>query len=101
MATVRISVRADREVKKATRWWRRNRPANADLFETEFRSAIAAIARDPTTRPVVFERARVPIRRISLPKTGYHLFFTFDATKSEILVVALWSARRGRGPFRR
>ena len=36
------------------------------------------------------------IRRIYLPKVAYHLYYTFD--DDEVLVRALWGARRGRGP---
>lgn len=94
-ATVRNSLRADREAEKASRWWRKHRRATATLFDDELRAAAAGIAEAPGTRRVILEIDGSAIRRVSLPKTGYHVYYLWDGA-GEVLIVAIWHRRRGR-----
>lgn len=99
-ATVRNSLRADREAEKASRWWRKHRPSTATLFDHELRAAAVAIAESPGTPRVILEIDGSAIRRVSLPKTGYHVYYAWDGA-DVVLIVAIWHARRGRGPFKK
>jgi len=38
------------------------------------------------------------VRRILLRKTQYHVYYRFQPEKSLIVILALWSTRRGRSP---
>lgn len=40
---VKFTPRAESEAEAKTRWWRRNRPASAALFDDELAEALAAI----------------------------------------------------------
>jgi plasmid stabilization system protein ParE len=92
---VELSEQADGQVKRIDAWWRANRLAAPDLFTDEVEAAFAALGETPTLG-VGYEGAGQPVRRVLLPRTHYHLYFTQEADR--LLVVALWSAFRGRGP---
>ncbi len=38
------------------------------------------------------------LRRLLLPTTRYHLYYLYDPDRQEVLLLAIWSAVRGRGP---
>jgi plasmid stabilization system protein ParE len=85
-------------VEYITRWWRENRPAASSLFEDELDVALDKLEADPTfgTQYQVV-RGRV-IRRILLPKTEQHLFYSVDEESGIVVLHTVWGARRGRGP---
>jgi plasmid stabilization system protein ParE len=46
-----------------------------------------------------YESRTVPgLRRIFLSGCRYHVYYTVDAERSEVLVRAIWHAVRGQGP---
>jgi len=38
------------------------------------------------------------VRRILLSQSRYHVYYVHDEKRGEVLVLAIWSAVRGRGP---
>jgi hypothetical protein len=58
-------------------WWRRHRPAAPDLFEQE--------------------DVDVEVRRVLLPRTRNHIYYSVTAT--EVVVHTVWGAPQGRGPI--
>ncbi len=46
---------------------------------------------------VELETAGPEIRRLLLP-TGWHLYYSVDANRSRVLILAVWYARRGQSP---
>src|SRR5262249_46031929 len=77
VVTVRVSARARREADRRDAWWRANRLEAPDLFVRELR----------------FES---PVRRILLPETETHIYHA--RIGDDVAVLAIWGARRGRGP---
>ena len=39
------------------------------------------------------------MRRLLLPRTGHHIYFTIDEPASLVRVHAIWHASRGHGPW--
>jgi hypothetical protein len=54
------------------RWWRENRPATADLFESEFLEAVALIREHPTLAPIAMRVRGREQRRILMKRTACH-----------------------------
>ena len=38
------------------------------------------------------------VRRILMPKTEQHVYYTVDDAADEVVIETVWGARRGRGP---
>jgi plasmid stabilization system protein ParE len=98
MAEIRLTPAAETSVARNSAWWRENRSSAPDLVEEEFAAACALLAEAPHSgRPV--SRRRIPgLRRVLLPATRHHLYYVFDEAAGEVVVLALWSAIRRRGP---
>ena len=41
----------------------------------------------------------LPVRRVRLPKTRTHVYYSIDDDHGVVLVLAVWGAPKGRGPF--
>lgn len=91
-----ISRRARRELARINRWWIENRDAR-DLFVRELAEAEVHLRTAPESE-VWRKRGDRVIRRWLLPKTGYHLYYQYNATEKHLLVLAVWSAARGTTP---
>ena len=92
---VELSEEAQAQVRTIDAWWRKNRPAAPDLSVTELERALTTLEETPTlgARYVVGEKS---VRRLLLRRTRHHLYLSEQA--GTLLVVAVWSAHRGRGP---
>ncbi|MBI4870919.1 MAG: type II toxin-antitoxin system RelE/ParE family toxin [Candidatus Riflebacteria bacterium] len=89
---------ADAQADAADDWWRLHREVAPDVFLTELRGALNMLAIVPEVgRPYVHRRVQ-GVRRMLLPRTQYHVYYVYDATAAEVAVIAIWSARRRRGP---
>jgi hypothetical protein len=92
---VRFTATAQRHVRREKQWWLENRD-HVEIFAIEMREALRIVKLLPGAGGA-YPHARVQgLRRIYLPKVACHLYYTFD--DDEVLVRALWGARRGRGP---
>jgi plasmid stabilization system protein ParE len=91
--TLRLTRRALADAKRKKTWWQRHRDA-AELFEQEFNAALERIAATPELGQRVEQR--VWVRRWLMPKTRNHVYYAIDGT--EILVLTVWGAPRGREP---
>jgi plasmid stabilization system protein ParE len=94
---IRVSARARREANRGKAWWRENRPATADLFTHELLHVLDVLRNNPSSG-TLYEAVRfeAPVRRILMPKTEAHVYHaTID---DEIVILAVWGARRRRGP---
>lgn len=92
---VRFTATAQRQVRSEKQWWLENRD-HVEVFATEMREALRVVKLLPGAGALYRHARVIGIRRIYLPKVAYHLYYTFD--DDEVLVRALWNARRGRGP---
>ncbi len=94
---VRVLSRARVQARRARDWWRKNRPAAPALFEDELTAALRRIADNPEIG-APFHDPEVPgLRRVLLAASRYHLYYLYDPQERRALVLALWSAVRGRG----
>jgi plasmid stabilization system protein ParE len=91
---VELSDEARAEVARIDAWWRQNRPAAPDLFVDELEQALLAL-RDAPAIGTHYE-PKPGVRRLLLKRTHYHLYVVDQA--DHIVVVAVWSTYRGRGP---
>jgi len=90
---VEFSAEAQAQVERIDAWWREHRPAAPSLFAEELESALRTLARTPA---LALRYAPKPgVRRLLLPRT-HHRYLIEEAAR--LLVVAAWSAYRGRAP---
>jgi plasmid stabilization system protein ParE len=93
-----IAPRAEAQIRRVAAWWRENRRAAPDLFAGELARALETLLQTPGNGTLYAERRGVVIRRVLLPKTRYHVYFSYDAEAEVVSVRAVWHGRRGRGP---
>jgi len=68
------------------------------LFVEELAEAERALTTLPESGELWRIRRKRTIRRRLLEKTAQHLYYVYSREREEVLVLMLWSARRGRGP---
>ena len=94
---VRVSARAQREARRRDDWWREHRPEAVDLFRVELAELIDLLRGNPNigTR---YEAVRfdATVRRVLLPGAETHVYHSL--VDDEVVIVAVWGARRRRGP---
>jgi plasmid stabilization system protein ParE len=93
---LRLAPRALAEAKRKKTWWLNNRPDVPDLFEAELRSALHSIVTTPAVGTQYPGRFAVVVRRVLMPKTRNHVYFT--VSDDEVVILSVWGARRARGP---
>jgi plasmid stabilization system protein ParE len=98
---LRTTVTADEQARNADTWWRDNRREAPNLFREELEKARELLAVSPRLGVPYAHRTMVGVRRLVLPRTRYHLYYTFDPVENEILVLAVWSTLRGAPPLLR
>ena len=95
--TLRLTPRALAEAKRIKAWWRRNRPAAPELFDQELAAALDRIAQAPGLGRLYEEGdLDVPVRRVLLPKTLNHVYYTEDG--QGVVVLSVWGALHEGGP---
>lgn len=95
---VRVAAGARRQADEIDAWWAANRPAAPGLFGDELEAALGRLmlhpgAGRPFTHPTVSG-----LRRTSLRKTRYYVYYLVDEAEGLVTVVAVWHASRGAGP---
>jgi plasmid stabilization system protein ParE len=93
---VRFTATANEHVDRERTWWRDNRD-HQELFATELESALEILTQLPGAGTPYTQSSTQHLRRIYLRKLGCHLYYTFD--DHEVIVRAMWGARRERGPI--
>jgi len=95
---VRTTSEADGHILAASAWWRTNRPSAPELFDHELAGAFRLLASAPDIGRR-YRYGRIPgLRRLLLPRTRYHVYYVHDAEGAAAVVLAVWSAVRGRAP---
>ena len=93
---VRFTPRARQRARGVAAWWRENRPDVADLFDEELESATGRLT---ASGGAVYETIHGnAIRRLLLPKTAQHIYYSIDDASDTVVVHTIWGARRGQGP---
>jgi plasmid stabilization system protein ParE len=92
---VRFTETARDHVNLERTWWLNNRDHQA-LFAIELQNAIQILAILPAAGTPYPNAGTLELRRLFVRKLNCHLYYTFD--DKEVVVRALWGARRERGP---
>jgi len=92
---VRFTVTAEQHVAHEKTWWLENRD-HVEVFAAELEQAIKILATLPGAGTTYASSPIAGVRRVYLRRVALHLYYTFD--DSEVIVRALWGARRERGP---
>lgn len=92
---MRFTATARRHVDRERAWWQANRDYQ-EIFAAELEAALKILAVLPGTGTEYRQTNVAGLRRLYLEKLVAHLYYTFD--HGEVLIRALWGARRERGP---
>ena len=92
---VRFTATAHEHVRREKQWWLENR-THTELFASELEHAFRVVALLPGAGTPYPQAAVAGLRRVYVGKIACHLYYTFD--EHEVVVRALWGARRRRGP---
>jgi plasmid stabilization system protein ParE len=93
-----ITPRAWRQIERHRKWWAANRDKAPGLFAEELAKAERHLTTLPEAGEIWRIRRKRTIRRWLLEKIGQHLYYVYSREREEVLVLALWNARRGREP---
>ena len=93
---LRLTAVAEQHIENKRAWWRKNRD-NQEIFELELEQAFAQISILPGTGTIYPISDTGGVRRLHLRKIDCHLYYSANA--QDIVVQALWCARRKRGPL--
>ena len=94
----KVAARADRHIRIADAWWRKNRPYAPAMFAENLESAFELIEVFPFAGEAVESRRRSGLRRLLLTQVQYHLYYTIAVDTGIVEVLALWHTSRRRGP---
>jgi plasmid stabilization system protein ParE len=86
------------QIRRESRWWRRNRTKAPALFRDELRRAFALIAEYPDAGPIAEDISLPGVRRVLMAGTGHYVYYRPNLASKRIEVLAVWSARRGEAP---
>lgn len=92
---VRFTSTAQEHVRREKAWWVENR-THTDVFATELEQAVKILALLPGAGTSYRHTEVAGLRRVYLRKIACHIYYTFD--EQEVIVRALWGAKRDRGP---
>ena len=95
---LRISRRARSQIERIQAWWVENRPASPALFLDELAATERRLRAAPELGAVYTEGKGGVVRRVVLPKTQHHIYYRIDLEGTELMVLVVWGARRGRLP---
>ena len=76
-------------------YWREHRDY-PHVFVSELAGAVQLLTLMPATGSIYSESPVPGVRRLYLSKLTCHVYYTFD--ENEVIIRALWGARRERGP---
>lgn len=94
---IRVSSRAQREADRHDAWWRANRPGAPDLLIRELLHVLELLEGNPNLgAPYDAKHFEAPVRRVLMKKTERHVYY--GHLGDELIILAVWGARRGRGP---
>ncbi len=95
---VRFTPLAARHIREAEEWWRENRTAAPNAVREELEQIFEIVALQPRIGARAKSSRFQGVRRIYIPRIGYHAYYHFVGSPGFIEVLALWHARRGSGP---
>lgn len=92
---VRFTATARKHLQRLREWWQVNSP-RPEILHDDLEKALNLLAVLPSIGSP-YPASPIPgVRRFYLDRLMSHLYYTFDET--ELVIRALWHARRGSGP---
>jgi plasmid stabilization system protein ParE len=95
---IEVTAVAAQLIRKAENWWRINRTAAPNAVREELQQAFALIAGQPRIGSRATNVKLHGVRRVYLPIIKEYLYYHLVGEPEYVEVVALWHARRGKGP---
>ncbi len=94
---VQLSPTAVDHVERIDEWWQLNRHDALELFRDELEAAVDKLRHAPLAG-ARYEASQRVIRRILMPRTRYHIYYSVDEAIAVVSVFAVWHSQRGQGP---
>jgi plasmid stabilization system protein ParE len=95
---VELSPEALEQAQTIRAWWIENRQAAPDLFVDELGAAIRKLGAVPRGGARYEASPIREMRRVLMPRTRYHIYYTVDDSSRLVRVHAIWHTSRGQGP---
>ena len=92
---VSVSAVAKRQIRQAVAWWQRNRIKAPSALRDELRDAFELLSRHPLAGRLIDEPEFRDVRRLSLNRTHYFLFY--EVEESEVIIRGLRHQSREGG----
>jgi plasmid stabilization system protein ParE len=92
---VRFTATAREHVRLLHEWWQANSP-RPEIVHRDLEKAITLLSGFPGIGSPYPPSPIAGVRRLYLERLSSHLYYTFD--DRELVIRALWHARRGSGP---
>ena len=93
---VRFTPRAQRQVEQAHDWWQAHRPAAQGAIRESLSAAIELLRDQPGIGVPAKDPALPGVRRLTLSKVRYYLYYRERGDGIEVL--AFWHTSRGQSP---
>ena len=91
-ASLRVTERAEAEIRAAAEWWRANRPAAPDVLVEDLTEAFTLVQAQPRIGGLARNAKLSGVRRVYLARVRYHLYYRESGDAVEVL--AFWHASR-------
>lgn len=95
---VRPTPLAAEQIRRESRWWRKNRPFAPELFRDEIARAFELISEHPEVGAETEDTDIAQVRRVLLAATQHYLYYSFNQPEGTVQVLALWSTSRRDAP---
>jgi plasmid stabilization system protein ParE len=96
---VELSPQARDQLTTINLWWAHNRPAAPTLVAAELESAVEQLATSPESGRLHDGNGPLPVRKLLMPRSRYHLYYEVDVVSRLVTVLAVWHVARGAGPL--
>ncbi|NOY93023.1 MAG: type II toxin-antitoxin system RelE/ParE family toxin [Deltaproteobacteria bacterium] len=99
--SVRFTPEARDQAEASDIWWRTHRDEARDMFARELLAAQELVASTPSLGTFYTMLEETPVRRLLMPKTRHHIYYTLrrEADEDEVVILAVWGAPKAEGPF--
>jgi plasmid stabilization system protein ParE len=91
---------AAREIEEASEWWYANRPGSPNAMSEDVARAFALVTLQPGIGVPARNERLSNVRRLTLRRVGYFLFYRVDAERKEVQVLRFRHVRRRPGAMR-
>ena len=95
---VEIQPEALKQIEALDQWWRRNRPAAADLVLDEMDRVVELLAEAPEIGTPYREHGLENVRSVRLRRTPYKAYYHFEPGAETVTILTVWSAVRKLSP---